>query len=190
MIAARPAPIIEFWPAARGSLARHLLLALFSSLMLWASAKVQVPFWPVPMTMQTAVVLLVGAFYGPQLGAAAIALYLAEGAAGLPVFSGTPERGIALAYMVGPTGGYLVGFVLAAALVGWGLTRTRRPFAIIGVMVAGAILIEAVGVAWLAVLIGPAKAIRLGFLPFVAGDALKAALAATITLSVLHRESS
>ena len=190
MIAARTAPILEFWPAARGSLGRHLLLALFSSLMLWASAKVQVPFWPVPMTMQTAVVLIVGAFYGPQLGAAAIGLYLAEGAAGLPVFSGTPERGLGLAYMVGPTGGYLVGFVLAAAFVGWGLARTRRPLAILGLMVAGTIAIEAVGVAWLAALIGPGKAVRLGLLPFVVGDALKAVLATAVTVAALRPRST
>ena len=186
MNAIRPAPIVEFWPAARASLGRHLLLALFASLMMWASAKVQVPFWPVPITMQTALVLLVGAFYGPRLGATAMALYLAEGAAGLPVFAGTPERGIGLAYMAGPTAGYLVGFVLAAALVGWGLTRTRRPLAILGVMLLGAVVIDAAGLAWLSALLGPAKAVRLGLLPFAIGDGLKVLLASALTVALLR----
>src|SRR5690349_16484491 len=88
------------------------------SLVLWASAKLQVPFYPVPMTFQSLVVLAIGMAFGWRIGAATVALYLIEGAAGLPVFAGTPERGIGLAYMVGPTGGYLLGYLLAATLVG------------------------------------------------------------------------
>src|SRR5882724_2427393 len=82
------------------------------------SAKIQVPFWPVPMTLQTLAVLMLAMGYGARLGAATVVAYLIAGAAGLPVFAGTPERGIGLAYMMGPTGGFLVGFVLAAWLAG------------------------------------------------------------------------
>ena len=116
-----PAPAATVWSGTdrRGGFLRMALLALAGTGLLWASAKVQVPFYPVPMTFQTAVVLLIGIAYGARLGAATMLLYLAEGAIGLPVFAGTPARGIGLAYMMGPTGGYLVSYVLAAALVGW-----------------------------------------------------------------------
>ena len=90
-------------------LMRAVLLAVAGSLLLWASAKISVPFWPVPMTMQPFVVLGLGAAFGWRLGMATVALYLLEGALGLPVFQGTPEKGIGLAYMAGPTGGYLAG---------------------------------------------------------------------------------
>jgi biotin transport system substrate-specific component len=83
----------------RLSLLQQVLLAVAGSLLLWVSAKVQVPFWPVPMTMQTFVVLGLGAAFGWRLGMATVALYLLEGAMGLPVFAGTPEKGIGLAYM-------------------------------------------------------------------------------------------
>ena len=100
---ANPTLADRLWPAAGNRVLRSVLLALAGSLLLWASAKVQVPFYPVPMTLQTAVVLLIGVAYGWRLGAATVLLYLAEGAVGLPVFAGTPERGIGLAYMVGPS---------------------------------------------------------------------------------------
>jgi biotin transport system substrate-specific component len=94
---------------------RLVLLAVLGALLLTVAAYIKVPFWPVPLTMQTFVVLVVGAAYGARLGAATVTLYLAEGAAGLPVFAG----GGGLAYMAGPTGGYLVGFLAAAAVIGW-----------------------------------------------------------------------
>lgn len=129
MAIAHQAPITFadlLWPA-RGAAPplRVLLLALLGSVLLTISAKIEVPFYPVPMTMQTLVVLLLGMAYGARLGAATVLLYLAEGAVGLPVFAGTPERGIGIAYMMGPTGGYLAGFVLSAAITGW-LTERRR----------------------------------------------------------------
>ena len=101
----------RLWTAATPAeqVLRMVVLAVAGSLLMWASAKVQVPFYPVPMTMQTAVAFLIGIAYGPRLGAATIALYLAQGAIGLPVFAGTPEKGIGLPYMMGPTGGYLLG---------------------------------------------------------------------------------
>lgn len=115
------------WPTNRElRLLRPVLFAVLGTLLLIASARVQVPFWPVPMTMQTFVVLIIGATCGARLGAATVALYLAQGAVGLPVFAG----GGGLAYMAGPTGGYLVGFLVAAVVVGWlaerGLDRDGR----------------------------------------------------------------
>ena len=179
----------RLWPATagRGAL-RAVLLAAFGSLLLWASAKVQVPFYPVPMTFQGAVVLLIGIAYGPRLAAGTLLLYLAEGAIGLPVFAGTPERGIGLAYMVGPTGGYLVGFLAAAVIAGWTAERSRHwlstAVGLLGAMVA----IHALGAAWLATFVGPAKAVSLGVAPFVLGDAVKLALVAVAAeAGLVHR---
>src|SRR5690606_16484525 len=110
----------SLWPAqAAPAWLRNMLLAVGGSLLLTLSAKINVPFYPVPMTMQTFAVLLIGAAFGWRLGTATVLLYLAQGAAGLPVFAGTPEKGIGLLYLMGPTGGYLVGFAVAAAVVGW-----------------------------------------------------------------------
>ena len=111
---------------------RAVALAVLGSLLLWASAKIQVPFYPVPMTFQTAVVFLIGLAYGWRLAVATLLLYLAQGAMGLPVFAGTPEKGIGLPYMVGPTGGYLAGFVAAAAITGWVGERSRHWLATAG----------------------------------------------------------
>ena len=158
---------------------RRVTLAVVGSALLWVSAKVQVPFWPVPMTMQTLVVLLIGFAYGPRLGMATVMLYLAEGAAGLPVFAGTPEKGIGLAYMLGGTGGYLMGFVLAAGLAGWLAQRgwDRNVVTVALAMFAANIVIYVFGVGWLTSLIGFEKAYTYGLLPFIAGDIAKLVLA-------------
>jgi biotin transport system substrate-specific component len=162
-------------------LARNALLAVAGSLLLWACAKIQVPFYPVPVSMGTFAVLAIGMAYGPRLGAVTLLLYLAEGAAGLPVFANTPERGIGLAYMVGPTGGYLVGYVLAAAAVG-GLAERgwdRNVFTAASAMLVGNALIYIPGLFWLGVLFGWDKPILdWGLTPFVLGDLLKLALVA------------
>ena len=166
----------------RLSLAHKVLLVVAGSLMLWASAKIQVPFWPVPMTMQTFVVLGLGAALGWRLGMATVVLYLMEGAMGLPVFAGTPEKGIGLAYMAGPTGGYLAGFVVAAGITGWLAEKgfDRNVFTTIIAMLAGTVAIYALGVGWLANLIGMEKAVQFGMVPFLAGDAAKLVLAAIV----------
>ncbi|MFO1048319.1 MAG: biotin transporter BioY [Geminicoccaceae bacterium] len=178
----------RLWPAAAGwGALRAVLLAAFGSLLLWASAKVQVPFYPVPMTFQGAVVLLIGIAYGPRLAAGTLLLYLAEGAVGLPVFAGTPERGIGLAYMVGPTGGYLVGFLAAAVIAGWTAERSRHWLTTLLGLLAAMVAIHALGAAWLATFVGPAKAVSLGVLPFVLGDAVKLALVAVAAEAGLAR---
>ena len=180
-------PSISFvdalWPA-RGTsrTVRAILLALLGSALLTLSAKLQVPFYPVPMTMQTLVVLLIGLAFGAGLGAAAVLLYLAEGALGLPVFAGTPEKGIGLPYMLGPTGGYLVGFVLAAASAGWIAERRRDAAGLALAVVAGTIAIYLPGVLWLARFVGFDQALQLGLVPFLWGDLLKAALAFSLAL--------
>jgi biotin transport system substrate-specific component len=166
----------------RLSLLQQVLLAVAGSLLLWVSAKVQVPFWPVPMTMQTFVVLGLGAAFGWRLGMATVALYLLEGAMGLPVFAGTPEKGIGLAYMAGPTGGYLAGFVVAAGITGWlaekGFDRNVLTMGL--AMLAGTVAIYALGLGWLGALIGYEKAVQFGLVPFIPGDIAKLILAAIV----------
>lgn len=155
------------------------LLALGGSLAIAASAQIQVPMQPVPMTMQSLVVLLVGAAYGWRLGAATVLLYLAEGLMGLPVFAGFRAGPAVLA---GPTGGFLIGFVPAAALAGWlaGLGWMRGAFRSVATLLAGHVVLLACGVAWLAVLIGFERAVAVGLLPFLPGTAVKAALGAAL----------
>jgi biotin transport system substrate-specific component len=171
------------WPVRGGGrLLRAAVLAVLGSALLTLSAKIQVPFYPVPMTMQTLVVLLIGLAFGARLGVATVALYLAEGAAGLPVFAGTPEKGIGLAYMIGPTGGYLLGFVCAAAVAGWLVERRRDAAGLALTVVAGSIAIYAPGVLWLASFVGFGKALELGLAPFLWGDLLKAGLAFALAL--------
>ena len=148
--------------------------------LLTLSAKLQVPFYPVPMTMQTLVVLMIGMAYGRVLGTATVVAYLLAGAAGLPVFAGTPERGIGLAYMMGSTGGYLVGFLVSAWLMGALAERGWSNSFLLSAtaMIIGHAVILAAGVAWLAALLGPEKAIAVGLVPFLATTAVKCALGA------------
>ena len=158
-----------------------VLAVVAGSLLLTVSAKIQVPFYPVPMTMQTLVVIGLGLALGPVRGAAAVALYLTQGALGLPVFAGTPEKGIGLAYMMGPTGGYLTGYLPAAALAGWLAERgwDRNAFtAMLAALLAGAV-IYVPGLLWLGSVVGWDKPVlAFGLYPFIPGDVMKAVLAA------------
>ncbi|MDQ2104931.1 biotin transporter BioY [Azospirillum isscasi] len=165
--------------APRGGLLTAATAAVLGSLLLAASAKVQVPFWPVPMTMQSMVVILLGMAYGSRLATATVLLYLAEGLAGLPVFAGA---GAGPAYMAGPTAGYLLGFVLAAGVTGWLAERgwDRSPVKAVAALAVGHALLFVPGVAWMAVLFGGEKAIALGLTPFLAATVLKTALGAAI----------
>ncbi len=160
----------------------YVILAVVGATLLTLSAKIKVPFWPVPMTLQTFAVFAIAAAYGMRLGTTTVALYLAQGAAGLPVFTGTPEKGIGLAYMMGPTGGYLVGFLVAAAIVGWAADRgwSRSPVKLGGAMLIGELVILILGVIWLAWLFGADKAIGFGIGPFIVTDLVKLALAAVL----------
>ncbi len=178
---AAPSTLIDsLWPA-RTALRGAVLMALGTAL-LALSAKIQVPLPPVPMTMQTLVVLLIGATYGWRLGGATVLLYVAEGMLGLPVFANTPPAAASPAYLLGPTGGYLIGY--AAAALGMGLLAERgwdrSLLRVIVMMTIGHLIIFAFGLAWLAHLFGPAKAWVVGAAPFVAGTVLKTALAAAL----------
>lgn len=167
---------------------RPLFLILVGSLLLTVSAKVQVPFYPVPMTLQTLVVLLIGVAFGWRMGSATVLAYLAQGALGFPVFAGTPEKGLGLLYMAGPTGGYLLGFALAAATTGWlaerGLDRSAIGTAF--AMVAGNVVIYVCGLVWLSSFVGMEKAVAFGMVPFLFGDLMKIALA-TATLPMIWK---
>ena len=167
----------------RQSAVRSFLVAVAGTALLWASAKVQIPFFPVPMTMQTFVVVGIGLAMGPVWGVTAVAMYLAQGALGLPVFAGTPEKGIGLAYMAGPTGGYLAGYLLAAFVTGklaergWDRTVVTAFLAAL----AGAVALYVPGMLWLGQVVGWDKPVLAwGLWPFVYGDLLKTALAAGV----------
>ncbi|HEV2505761.1 MAG TPA: biotin transporter BioY [Mesorhizobium sp.] len=166
--------------AGETSLLQKAAVVFAGSLLLWASAKVQIPFYPVPLTMQTFAVLAIGAALGWRLGLATVLLYLAEGAAGLPVFAGTPEKGIGLAYMMGPTGGYLLGYLPAAAVCGWLAERGwDRSVALTALaMLAGTVAIYLPGLLWLGAIVGWDKPVLAwGLTPFLLGDLLKFSLA-------------
>ena len=170
------------WPSKKATI-RNIVLAVLGSIALWISAKIQVPFYPIPMTMQTLIILLIGTAFGWRLGAATVLLYLAQGAAGLPVFAGTPEKGIGLAYMFGPTGGYLFGFILAASLVGWLAERGwDRSVLMTGLaMLLGNVAIYIPGLIWLGSIVGWDKPVlQWGMTPFLLGDATKLLLAALL----------
>ncbi|MER9084777.1 biotin transporter BioY [Mesorhizobium sp. M0847] len=161
-------------------LATQLLLAIAGTLLLTLSAKTKVVLGPVDISMQTLAVLLIATAFGLRLGVATLLLYMAEGAMGFPVFQSTPEKGIGIAYMIGGTGGYLAGFVVMAAIVGWAADRSwdRHPIKLFNAMLVAEIVMMVMGFAWLATLIGAEKAWQFGVLPFVLGDLIKVALAA------------
>ena len=155
-----------------------VLAVLVGAALIALATRVQVPMWPVPMTLQTLAVMAVAMAFGARLGAGAVAAYLAQGAAGLPVFA----SGGGIAQFAGPTAGYLWGFLAAALVVGALADRglTRHPVAAFALALAGSAIVALCGWAWLATQIGPDAAFTAGVLPFLAGDAVKAALAAAL----------
>ena len=187
----QPATLLQaYWPERSGARWwRAAALAVVGSLLLVASAKLPgVPAWPVPISMQTFAVLVIGAAYGWRLGAATVVLYLAYGLSGLPVFA---NPGAGPAYFAGTTGGYLVGFAVAAAAVGWLAERGwSRGFArTAAAMAVGNAVIYAFGLGWLyAVLVGiqglegwgVGRVVAAGMTPFLLGDGVKLVLAAAL----------
>jgi biotin transport system substrate-specific component len=173
--------------AARPKYALSLARCGGAVLFLALSAHLRVPFWPVPMTMQTFAVLMIGASLPLAESLSALYAYLALGGLGLPVFAGAGG----IAALLGPTGGYLAGFVLAGLLLG--LLRARagglpRGFALFAGLVAADALIFAAGLLWLARFVGSAQAVRLGLLPFLLADATKVGLAfALLSLAARRR---
>jgi biotin transport system substrate-specific component len=169
------------------SLAAHVMMVIAGSLALAISAKVQVPFWPVPMTMQTFIVLMIGLHFGPRVAGLTVLAYLAEGAAGLPVFS----TGAGLSFLAGPTGGYLVGFFVSAMLVAAAVQRgyANSVAGLIVVLMIGDAVIFGFGVSRLATLIGIEKAFMGGVVPFLPAEALKIALAIAASRAVSMRRA-
>ncbi|MBS1165355.1 MAG: hypothetical protein H6R00_1380 [Proteobacteria bacterium] len=157
--------------------ARTALIIVGGTALMTLAAKIQIPFWPVPMTLHTVAVMLFAVTLGPRLSLSIFLAYLAAGAAGLPVFSGSPERGIGLAYMAGPTGGYLAGYLVATWMVGT-LAAGRGIVGRLLAMLAGLVPVYALGLAWLAVYVPADKLIALGIAPFILGDIVKVALVA------------
>ena len=174
MITARPLALVVL----PGSLAWKILLVLAGSALIALAAQLRIalPFSPVPVTGQTFAVLIVAAALG-RMGIASVLAYLAEGAIGLPVFAGGATG---LAYMTGATGGYLAGFLLAAAIVGYAAEREwdRRLATSVIVMFLGEVAIYACGLAWLARFPLPVPLLQAGLTPFIPGDLFKMALAA------------
>lgn len=169
--------------------ASQIGLVLLGTLVIALSAKIKVALGPVDLSMQTLAILVIAGFFGRKLAVVTILLYLAEGLAGLPVFQGTPEKGVGLAYMVGPTAGYLVGFVAMAAITGWAVDQgyARRPAMLLTAMLAAEIAMLACGVLWLAVLFGLERAFALGVGPFILTDLVKVFLAAAVLIAVSGR---
>ena len=164
-------------PSAAASAVTKAALVVFGSLLLAVSAQFKIPLYPVPVTGQTLVVLLIGMTYGPRLGGITMAAYLFEGALGLPVFAGGAAGA---AVLMGPTGGYLFGFLLAGVSMGYLAERGmgRTVVSTISAMVIGNFVIYLCGALWLANFIGFGQAIAAGVLPFLYGDALKLVVAA------------
>ena len=157
---------------------KYIFIALIGSIILAISSKVKIPFYPVPMTMQTLVVLMIGVAFGWKLGLATVSLYLFEGIIGLPVFSGTPEKGIGLIYFTGPTMGYLIGFLPAVFFAG--LLKVYYKYNLIHRFILNFILytfsvsfIYLFGLIWLTNFVPVEKIWIVGAMPFLLAELLK-----------------
>ena len=172
---------------------KYAFIALIGSIILAISSKIKIPFYPVPMTMQTLVVLAIGALFGWKLGIATISLYLFEGIIGLPVFAGTPEKGIGLVYFTGPTMGYLLGFIPAVFFSG--LIKVNFKNNLIVRFILNFLLysfsvsfIYFFGLIWLLNFIPIEKLWALGALPFLPAEILKVSILA-ILMTVLSKDT-
>jgi len=167
-------------------LIKKIFIALLGTVFLAISSKIKIPFYPVPMTMQTLMVLVIGIGFGWKLGLATITLYLFEGIIGLPVFSGTPEKGIGVIYFTGPTMGYLIGFLVAVFLSGF-FNYGKNLFIIFIKLSFATSFIYIFGMIWLGSLIGWEKPIfKLGAQPFLLAELFKI-LIVTFTLSQIKK---
>ena len=167
-------------------LLKYIFIALVGSIILAISSKFRIPFYPVPMTMQTIVVLMIGIAFGWKLGLATVTLYLFEGIIGLPVFSGTPEKGIGLLYFTGPTMGYLIGFLVAVFISGRFVYDNNLVKTFFKLFFATS-FIYILGMIWLGSLIGWDKPIfKLGAQPFLLAELFKI-LIATIAINQIKK---
>ena len=163
-----------------------LALVFLSSIALTISAKLKIPFYPVPMTMQTFVVLFLGISFGYKIGLATVSLYLFEGIIGIPVFSNSPEKGVGLVYFTGPTMGYLIGFLTATFLAGYMNLKTNM-FLIFIKLILSVSTIYILGMLWLGNLIGWDKPImQLGVTPFLLAELFKILILTILTKALLN----
>ena len=166
-------------------LIKSLLAIILGSIALAISAKIKIPFYPVPMTMQTFVVLFLGVSLGYKIGLASIGLYLFEGILGLPVFSNSPEKGVGLIYFTGPTMGYLIGFLLASYLASK-INNNDNFILVLAKLIVATSTIYILGLLWLGTLIGWDKPIfALGAKPFLLAEIFKIVLLALITKKII-----
>ena len=171
-------------------LVKNFFLAIIGSILIAISSKIKIPFYPVPMTMQTFIVVLIGMLYGWKLGLFTVALYLFEGAIGLPVFAGTPEKGIGLVYLTGPTMGYLIGFLFAVFISGYFFPKIKKSsynfeswsgklinsLKLFMLFAISMLSIYALGVIWLSNFVGWEKVLVLGVYPFLLAEIFKIAI--------------
>ena len=164
---------------------KSLLVIFLGSVILAISAKIKIPFYPVPMTMQTFVVLFLGISFGYKIATATVGLYLIEGILGLPVFSNSPERGVGLTYFMGPTMGYLIGFLFACFLSSL-IKVSDNYLTIITKLIISVSSIYILGVLWLGNIIGWDKPIfELGVAPFLLAEIFKIGLLSILAKKIL-----
>ena len=170
-------------------LIKSLISVILGSIILTISAKIKIPFYPVPMTMQTFVVLLLGVSFGYKIAVATVGLYLLEGILGLPVFSNSPEKGIGIVYFTGPTMGYLIGFLFASFFAGY-LNFKTSIFLIFLKLIFSVSFIYIFGLIWLGILIGWDKPIlELGAIPFLPAELLKILILTLLTRKIIKLRS-
>ena len=164
---------------------KYFLLVFAGSILLTISAKIKIPFYPIPMTMQTFVVIFLGIAFGYKIGLASVAVYLLEGILGMPVFSNSPEKGVGIVYFTGPTMGYLIGFLFASFLTGY-LNFNKNIFIIFGKLIFSVSVIYVFGSIWLGTLIGWDKPIlQLGVTPFLLAELFKICLLTILAKKII-----
>ena len=170
----------------QNQLVKSLILIFVGSLILTISAKIRIPFYPVPMTMQTFVVLFLGLSFGYKIALATVGLYLLEGILGFPVFSNSPEKGVGIAYFTGPTMGYLIGFLTACYLASL-VKKSDNYFLVFTKLILSVSTIYILGVIWLGTLIGWDKPVlELGVMPFLIAEFFKICLLTVISKKVVN----
>jgi len=164
---------------------KYILIVFAGSVLLTISAKIKIPFYPVPMTMQTFVVLFLGMSFGYKIGLATVSLYLLEGLLGMPVFSNSPEKGVGIIYFTGPTMGYLIGFLFATSLAGY-FTFNENIIINFFKLLVSVSIIYLLGILWLGSLIGWDKPIiQLGVTPFLLAELLKISILALLAKKII-----
>ena len=159
---------------------KTILFIFIGTILLTISAKIKIPFYPVPMTMQTFVVLFLGISFGYKIGLATVGLYLLEGIIGFPVFSNSPEKGIGLIYFTGPTMGYLIGFLAATFISGYMSYKTSFIF-VFAKLIVSVSIIYVLGIVWLGILIGWDKPLfEIGVFPFLLAELFKISILAIL----------